>query len=156
MAKSSIHKKAGGWERKQNKNASCTRRYKRRRIAVPLSFLTQTRPLTRARRRASTSPALPDALPDPRRRRAFSRRRALSALWNDRYSFRSSHYAVFMVYYISRVPRVCQEIFPRPVRPASPHDKIPSWNILFPLQIPASYGTLNRLYFPRSPRPGAR
>ena len=36
-------------------------KYERRRIAVPLSFITQGGPLTLARRRASTSPALPGA-----------------------------------------------------------------------------------------------
>ena len=49
-------------------------------IAVPLSFITQM-PVTWAVRRASASPALPDALPIPLRRRAYSRRRALSVRW---------------------------------------------------------------------------
>ena len=49
--------------------------------AVPLSFIAQMPGDVRQCRRASASPALPDALPIPLRRRAYSRRRALSVRW---------------------------------------------------------------------------
>ena len=74
------------------------------RTAVPLSFITQI-PVTWAVRRASASPALPDALPIPLRRRAYSRRRALSVRWM--YGTLSVQHAIQHSYY-SRRSRRCQ------------------------------------------------
>ena len=82
-------------------------KYERRRTAVPLSFITQGKSLTRTRRRASTSPALPDALHSSLRRTASSRRRFLSVHWAFCYSFRSSRYSI-TPQYTSKLPTACQ------------------------------------------------
>ena len=80
------------------------RHERRSKTAVPLSFITQI-PVTWAVRRASASPALPDALPIPLRRRAYSRRRALSVRWM--YGTLSVQHAIQHSYY-SRRSRRCQ------------------------------------------------
>ena len=82
--------------------------------AVPLSFLTQ-KPVTRASRRASASPALPDALPKPRRRHALSRCRALSDRWQ--HGTLSVQHAIIQLHY-SRTAGRCQDFAYRPARPA--------------------------------------
>ena len=76
-------------------------------FAVPLSFIAQTGLFTLAKRRASASPALPDALFAPLHRAACSRRPPLSWQSCGAYSFRSTRYVVYS--HFSRLCPWCQD-----------------------------------------------
>ena len=80
------------------KKASHTRRHERRKISRFHSRLSLNRGLFRkAGRRASASPALPDALSAPLHRAACSRRPPLSQKSCGAYSFRSSRYEIINI-----------------------------------------------------------
>ena len=66
-------------------------------FAVPLSFVTQWGLFRKAGRRASASPALPDALSAPLHRAACSRWPPLSWKSCDAYSFRSMRYEITLI-----------------------------------------------------------
>ena len=76
-------------------------------FAVPLSFIAQTGLFTLAKRRASASPALSDALSAPLHRAACSRRPPLSWQSYGAYSFRSLRCSVNS--HFSRLCPWCQD-----------------------------------------------
>ena len=87
----------------QEKEAPPVPKYERRRIAVPLSFITQE--ALDGGRAEGSSLTLTDALRSSLRRRACSRWRALSALWVDCYSFRSLRYSLDSLSILARFVR---------------------------------------------------
>lgn len=98
------------YELAPTKNASHARRHERRKNSRFHSRLSLNGGLLRkAGRRASASPALPDALSAPLHRAACSRWPPLSQKSCGAYSFRSMRYSI--VFYSSRLSPPCQGIF---------------------------------------------
>ena len=91
------------------KNASHARRHERRKYRGSTLVYHSRGLLHKAGRRASASPALPDALSAPLHRVACSRWPPLSQKSCGAYSFRSSRYSI--VFYSSRLSPPCQGIF---------------------------------------------